>query len=524
MKLFLCLVSACLSTMGFAVAFAVDPALPPPAQREAMLREMAAQMERLDGEALWVRAKNRRLDFSAVVGSLAGEAYRANDWNGLLRAFRRLDYAYPNLHSSMKPGEWFKSAGRVKPELDFSAEWLAVGRTRFRLGNGDLLLAINGRPMEEWSAENLELCKWPLREQCDLELYPNFRSELLSWNREQPLVYTLERDGRPYQQKVGLKEWVSRPRPNAQCWEDEKLYQGFTMVHQGRFACLFAKDGDPGTVILRIGSFQYHRSDNDTHAIRSVRQEVDALWPWWREKALGIRHLIIDLADNGGGNQPVAYYQILFPGPFQEQWVRFKKVPELENEELRKRAIFWDSPQQENWFQDLLQNGAWASTPWGSLLPAVPMFCAGEENSNCLEGLFPVRDHSFMGRVTLLVNHWCVSSCDAFAYSVKDELGDRARVAGQPQAADTAYSRVVIQMQLDPTSPKGFRTLVENHMGGAKILALLTQSVSVGRSVDSQGQEVSGIPLPVGLFVPKTYVQDDRTWRAAAVEAIENTN
>lgn len=519
-------------TLFSSFALGADPAFPSSEQREGMLREMAAQMQRLDGEALLVRSRNRGEAFSNVVNKLADEARSASGWPELVRAFGRLDAAYPNLHARMQPGEWFKR-GRLRFEFEFVGEWLTDGSTQFRLINGahtpsdsspragDLLVAINGLTMKQWGEENLEFCKWPLRQQCDLELYRNIRSELLSWRREQPLVYTLERDGRRWDVSISSRPTETGPAPETQCGEDKNLYRGFTLAHEGRFACLFTKDSDPATVIFRISSFQYERASHE-HKIRSVSDEVRALWPWWKARAPGIRELILDLANNHGGNEPVPYYEILFVRPYQEQWVRFKKITEFNDNELRKETLFWGTPQQENWYQNLLKSGAWASVPWGGFLPAVPMFCAGDERSDCSEGLFPVRNHGFKGHVTMLLNHWCVSSCDGFAYAVKEQLGNRVTVAGQPQSADTAYSRVMIQLQLDPSSPKGYRTVVENHLGKAKISALLTQTVSVGRSVTKEGVEVSGIPLAVNRFVPWTFEYNESTWRAFAVQSIES--
>lgn len=510
-------------------AFAAEPPLPPPAQRAAMVSSLAAEMERLDAEALLVRGRNRALSFGELGRRLAGEAREAGTWEALLRTFARLDAAYPNLHARASLPDWFRPA-RVRPVVRFTAEWLESG-TRFVITHsvesglesapkaGDRLLAINGRPMESWSAEHLELCKWPLREQCDVELYSAFRKQLLSWTAATPLTYTLERDGSRFETLVALEPQPDNPPGRSEeCGVDAALYPGFTLAYRGRYACLFTKDNDASTVIFRISSFYYDR-DEGGHAIDSVHAEVEALWPWWRARAPRIRHLLLDLASNHGGNEPTPYYELLFERAYQEQWARFKKLPELLRDELRKEVLFWGTPQQETWFQNLRREGTWDSTAFGDFLPPVPMFCAGDERSDCRHGLFPVRNHGFRGRVTLLLNHWCVSSCDGFAYEVKEQLGVRVTVAGQPQAADTAYSRATIELHLDPSREEGFRLSVEEP-GRQGEPALLSQSVSVTRSVLEDGTVVSGLPLRMDRFLGWPYQLSETEWRAYAMERL----
>lgn len=503
-------------------ALAAEPALPPPAQRAAMLSAVASEMARLDGEGLVVRDRNRARSFPETAKLLAEEAGAAASWPALMRAFARLDAAYPNLHARFAPGQWFRYR-RARLVPSFGAEISASERVSWRLRGGEhdgaSLVAINGRAVENWAAENLEHCKFPLRSQCDAELFEGLRRELLSWTRAEPLAYTAEKDGLRFEVPVTVSDAPqSSPDSEPLCSADAALYEGFTPAHLGRFACLFTKNSDPSTVVLRISSFSYYGGDK--HPIDSPAAEVDALWPWWRKHAPGIRHLILDLAGNHGGNEPTPWYEILFERPYQEQWVVFRKLPELLDDSLRRQGLFWGTPQQEVWFQNLRRDGTWERTAWGAFLPPVPMFCAGEERSDCREGLFPVRRHGFTGRVTLILNRWCVSSCDGFAYEVKEQLGARVRVVGQHQAADTAYSRAMIGLHLDPSSPGGFRTIVGSHRGDGNSAAVLSQTVAVTRSVLEDGTVVSGLPLPMDEFLAWPFGQEERAWRADAVKKL----
>jgi hypothetical protein len=489
-----------------------------------MVLALSAEMQRLDGEGLIVRERNRSVTFSEMARRLSEEARGATSWPLFLRAFNRLDAAYPNLHARLDfaPG---LDATRVRPAIRFNPRHESGKAVEYFVTNGEhagaRLAAINGRPISAWKDEALELCKFPLRLQCELELFSSLSREWLSWHRGEPLRYTLERDGRRYEQAVAVEEFPTPARAaNSGCGEDRKLYSGYTIAHEGRFGCVFLKNGDPSRALLRISSFYYEQDEKG--AIRSVGDEVEALWPWWRRHAPSIRELLVDIAGNHGGNAPIEWYTILFPAPFQEQWVSFRKIPELMDADLRQQTLFWGTPQQEVWFQALRREGVWDRTAFGDFLPPVPMFCAGDERSSCRDGLFPVRNHGFRGRVTLLLNHWCVSSCDGFAYALKEQLGSRVVVAGLPQAADTAYARLALRLTLETGLPGGFRVAVVQPDSQLSAGApLLTQGVAVTRSVKQDGTVVSGIPLPIQRPIDLPFELSERGWRAHAVGKLQ---
>jgi hypothetical protein len=490
------------------------PALPEALTRARMITELAAEMERLDGEGLLVR-ENRPKSFRNVVSGLASEAENARDWHALLKVFHRLDHAYPNLHARMVPGSWWKeSRGNLQPIALFRADWLEPNRVEYRISSvekgfsgaqvGDRVIAINGRSMAEISEEYFEFCKMALKAQCDFEL-PKFLEFA------EPTIYSLERGSERFEQIIPLERIQPSLAGYEPCAEDKDLYPGFAMKYAGRYACFFEKINDPATLLLRIRSFHYKNAEEKNEKIASVRQEVDALWPWWRERAALTKHLVIDLAGNGGGNAPIPYYEIFFPRPFQEQWVSFRKLPEMLNAKLRE-SVFWGEEAQETWFQNILKEGLWDRIAEGEFLPPVPMFCAGKKR-DCRETLFSPRDHGFRGQVSLVVNSSCVSSCDGFVYAFHEEMG--ARIIGQPQAADSAYSRLSIYLLPDAT--QGFRLQVAAHTDPIPEQAFLSQIIAFSRSVSSDGRVVSGIPVPVDDFVPRYHHQTAQDWRRAAV-------
>lgn len=512
-----------------AFAHGEDPVLPPANMRREMLTRLASEMMRVDGEGLIVRA-GRPSSFPELVERLAAEAERAQSWPAFSLALKRLDMAYPNLHSYLELSDEIPNLKRVLPAVGFVGEWLAPGITRFRISRvdavsfpegsvpqiGDELVAINGRSMDQWKREHFDFCKMPMREQCALWFPGDFHNEVSGWTREQGLVYTLRRDGHFWNLPVSLKTKERTPRDDSHllCANYPDRYPGFRLVHKGQLACFYASEKDPSTLLLRITSFQYNRSTNQ--GMKTLQEEVDALWPFWSERAPGTSHLILDVIDNHGGNQNTPYYEVFFDRPHQEQRTRFRKIRELEDPALRD-TFFWGTPEQELWFQNIKKEGLWDSVAFGDFLPSLPMFCA-RKNEDCRIGLFPVKNHGFRGRVTMLVNQECISSCDAFVFTFKQELGDRVRIVGQPQAADTAYSRLRLGVELDAKAPGGFSIKSLPQYGDVPKNILFSQVASISRSVTEDGTVVSGRPLPVDIFVPLT-LENEGMWHRAALEA-----
>lgn len=504
--------------------------LPAPSLRRTMIETAAAELTRLDGEGLRVREGRR--DFAVIAQELARDAEQAQDVHEFMRAAARLDLAYPNLHANFEPGEWYTPPEAVMPKVGFSAEWLAPGQVRQRITRvdpdlrwegdtapkpGDYLVAINGRAISEWEREHFDFCKWPLKDQCDAMLSSEFYREMLSWTRKDPLQYTVQRGGKTWNIKIPLK---ARPPRSSDpkwrlCGNFPDRYPGFRLAYAGRYACFYENTNDPSTVALRILSFQYTRADGN-HPIRSLEHEVKLLWDWWKKHASATKHLVIDLSDNGGGNAPIPYYEIFFPGEFQEQWVRFKKIPELDDANLRD-SLVWGTEAQQITLRNFRKEGSWDKTAWGDFLPAMPMFCAYPDR-DCREGRFSVRDHGFTGRVSLITNPYCVSSCDGFVYAFKEQLKDRVTIVGQPQAADSAYSRLTVNLSIANGRVES-KVVPIRHSSIRQSYFAVTAAATL--AVREDGTVTSGKPLEVDRFVPYVFGEEDQWIQNAMARALE---
>lgn len=498
-----------------------------------MFSAIAAEMERLDAEALLVRA-NRPTPWKVTVEQLHAELSQSTDQAGLAIALGRLDQAYPNLHSFSNLGAELSQSlpRRLTPLVRFSTDWLSESQTRFRVSKvepglsipadsypvvGDEIIAINGKAMAYWSDVNFDFCKHPLRSQCDTLMSEKIIGRLLPWTQHQPLSYTLNRAGRHWTIAVPIVEAPAKPHADPthlECGNAPARYKGFIPTYIGRRLCVYESTHATSTAIMRITSFTYPRLP-EGHAIPSLEQELITFYPWWKAHGT-FEHLVIDLIDNGGGNAPIPYYQVLFGSPFQEQYFRLKKSPEIIEERIRK-GIFWGSTGLEVWFQDILKSGIFSATATGGLLPPVPMFCP-DESKNCSDGLFDPWAHPFTGKISVLLNEWCVSSCDGFAYAIQEHFGARAKFYGHPQAADTAFARMTIHAFLDPAQPKGFTLKVRPIRTEMNPAPYFSQTVSVSRSVTADGTVVSGIPVPLDGFIAETLENHDR-WVQTALDA-----
>lgn len=491
--------------------------LPTANQRQAIIMELGKEMDRLDGDGLPVR-EGRSLTWRQVTDVLSADAHNADSAFKFAHVLTRLDAAYPNLHSRVEFGAALQAAlpqDSARPEARFDIAESGTETPTFVISQvsstfpkpgkpqrGDIVIAINDKPISDWIDENFNFCEWPLRTQCDSELFVSLANERLHWHREMPLSYTLRRDQHEWTVQVPVSPRPPRqPRDprEAECGTYADRYPGFQLTYTGNRVCIYESSAHDSLAVMRITSFNYGALRDD-QPIRSLDEEIEALRPWWTAHATWA-NLIVDVIDNGGGQSPIGYYQLLFRSPFQEQYVRFKKTPEIEDSTLR-RSLFWGSDGQEIWYQRIISEGIYARLPYGGFLPPVPMFCPSESRA-CDDGLFQPFDHPFVGSVQLLTSRYCVSSCDGFVYALKENLSGRIKLYGEHQAADSAFSRLTIDVVKDDSRFEGFRLQVRPIRITPTSGTIFSQTVAVTRSVTKDGVPVGGVPVSIDSYVPE---------------------
>jgi hypothetical protein len=521
-----------------------------PETRVAIFDKVVSELERIDGEGLPAR-RNRPVSWQATVADLRAQARNAESKIDFGQVFRKLDATYPNLHAKVTLADNYDiAAGRLRPKIAFrfGADFIGPKPSKFkykissidgeltkeikevtRPALGDNIVAINGKAMAIWSDENFINCKFPLRQQCEANIFDHFRKGLLSWDWRSPLTYTLERNGRTWDVSVPVEipKLVTRSAAaqgtnvEGDCPDKPDRYLGFKPVYKGLNICVFESDIASNVTVLRIVSFRYRELPKESK-IQSLKDEVEQFYEkYWKDKAPATRKLIIDLIDNGGGDTPVAWYQLFYTKPFQELYVQFKKLAELNDDPIRN-ALFYEDNAKEIWFNNLKTSSAFQKMKLGSFLPTIPQFCAHNDQS-CDTGLFEPRKHGFTGDVRLLVNEWCISTCTGFVWSMKDQLGKRVKLVGFPDSGDSAYARLFIDVYLDSANNSGFRVQVSPILGGARQNvpdgAILRQQVTATRSTDSRGKLTSATPTKVDIWIPYLYRQYDDSWESLVFKA-----
>jgi hypothetical protein len=498
--------------------------LPDSKARVQMIHDLAAEMRRLDAEALLAR-ENRSEPWESTVQRLRLEAERAGSLVAFGHVFRRLDATYSNLHSRVHLSPELLPSPKADRKPTWSVAWEKVFenssthspilRLRLhdpkisKLRNGDRVIALQGRSIEEWRRDNRIFCKFPLLEQCDLEFQAHLESGLLTeYADSQDFSMTIERDGKQLELSVPLPRAPRESDENSSCSLDLKRYAHFEIKFQGWNLCAYESKAHAGTTILRIASFQYRDGP-----FRNFPGEVEIFWKnYWKKKAPQVKRLLVDVIQNLGGEAPIPLYELLLPEPFQEQYVQFQVTPELLDPHLRE-SLFWKVMGREIWWNGLPPG----SRTQGAWTPAVPQFCANEKE-DCSVGQFQPKPHGFQGQVRIMTDHWCISSCSGFVWNLKAKLPGRVKIFGFPDSGDTTYSRLALFLK--PNQDGGFQIAVHPHNDARGALEVpLRQIVSVTRTTDQSGNVLSARPQALQKWVPRSWKDSDSSWLRKTLKA-----
>jgi hypothetical protein len=510
MKIFL------LGFVFFTNAYAVDViSMPSPELQKTIFKAIRSEMIRLDGEGLIAR-KARPLNFLQTTDNLLNESIQEKNVQDFYSLFKRLDGAYTNLHSKLVFNPELEqsvdiplykttkigSIAEVVPgtETKLFVNYIEDEDLKTLIEAGDEIVGINGRSIGSWLDENFLFCKLPLKGQCDNNFEVNLLSLNLSWKGTK-LIYSVNHHGNIIDIEVKFynpESSIAGSDRKLCDYKADKKYPNFKLVYKGQYNCLFENIDDPSIALMRISSFLYRSNDDPANRFKSVDEEVDAFYPFWKQNAGKYKELIIDVLSNGGGNAPIPYYKILVHGLFQEQYVEFKKTKEFEDARLRS-AMLWGNTAQELSYQKLLSSGEWSKLAYGSFTRPIPMFCA-DDSRPCEETFFEPYEHNFRGNVRIMVNEWCVSSCDGFVWAMDNLL--KAKLYGQPQAADSAYARLRIDAIWDVNEKNGFKVVINPERGEFDPNFIIGQTIAVSRATDAQGNIFNGNPLSLEKIIP----------------------
>lgn len=510
--------------------------------------EYLKEVNRLDGDGLLPR-KNRKLSWNELSAKLRTDLSHSQTKMDIGRVFVRLDAAYTNLHAHIRvsPEYDFTSEGRPMVAASFQPELInedgsvpkyliANVRKEFfihlepdkRPQKGDELIAINHKPIKKWSDENFEFCKFPLKSQCEYDLWDNFRKGNLSWYRRQPLVYTIKRENKKFdvqipifanlENKTSASRSDDKPTP---CGPEPEKYPNFEMVYQGYHACVYENKNMPDTAILKIKSFRYKKGEV-VNEIDHVSKEVERFAKtYWDKKSQKIKLLVIDVIENYGGDIVADWSAQFLDQAFQDQWVQFKKTKELENSEWRKDA-FYDDKGKYRVYDKLKASDQWQQIKDGDFIPPMPQFCYSN-SGDCLTEKFPVQKDSYKGKIVILTDPWCISSCVGFVWTLKHYLKDRVQFAGVPDSGDSTYSRTYLEGSL-LDGEKDFKLAIYPRPPQSKAEvspgALFRAAISTSRSTDEDGNVISGVPMKMDYFISPKWDEAPEEWIGRLVKQV----
>lgn len=517
---------------------------------------LTSEIERLDASAIQLH-QNRSKTWFEIKKELRYDLLKAESSEQIARVFYRLDQSYSNSHAYMDIDPDLTESFPLQPlspSIEMGYDWLSLSQTRVRIKSlhseihdygktskapqvGDEIIAINGRSLNFWLDENFNFCKQTLKTQCLFEFQHNFYSQILGWSSTEPILYTLKRGSKHWDVPVYVKAIARPPSIPASkfCFADPGRYNGFKLVYSGNRACIFQSLTDSAIAVLRISSFSYkgakglvqpsHEevvcSTDEKKAIGSIPEEVECLGPWWIQNAKW-KHLVIDVTDNLGGNDPAPYYKLIFNKPIQEDQVQIKKFAELTDPSVNS-SVFYDQEGMRSWFNDLKQTATWDQISVGDLLPSISVYCyCPESNVACNDYSIKPYAHSFDGKVSVLLNHKCVSSCDGFVWLLQSRLAERGKFYGLPNAADGAWGMVNVDIIFDEIS-QSFKSNIRSLDAEPNPKVVISQVVVVTSSVDRSGRILDGIPVNLNKFVSFDFA-NPKDWLNKALQAAIRTN
>ncbi len=543
------LVASSLSNTSNAQAKAKDlaPALMSVEQRLSLFDLLVREIVRIDGDGLIVR-ETRPESWSATVARLRSEAANATTTAEYGHVFHRLRATYPNSHSGVMLADDYRRdwmSRDVRLPISFRAEIVTpnVARPVLRIATieadernsaksgeslpmvGDEVVAMNHRPVADWWRENEIFCRLPLAWQCTISFHRNLARGHLFWHPETPLVIEVQRDGKRIQftiqaTNVAMQATTKPPATNAPptyCSSAAlRMPDGFTSVWASGMLCVFAIASRPDTLIWRIPSFaseQARTYDAKPGQYRSVADEVEHFNnTFWKSNSARVKHVVVDVAGNGGGEDTTPWLRLLLREPFQSDFVRFKKIREFDAPRVNA-ALFWNST--GSLFQAveaMRRDGTFASTRENEWLPAIPQFCPRKDVPCPVEKHQPA-NHQFMGDVSVVIDPFCNSACVNFANVAKTRA--KARIIGLSDTGDSTFSRLQIHFGFDAAGRASIATEDRPHIVTFVGMFIVAATLSATPS----GTTLSAAPLTPDVVVSRHWQQTGDQWGKAALSA-----
>ncbi len=522
-------------------------------KKTAIFDSLLKEIDRIDANRLSL-FKNKDLNWSQISAELRAEIDRAKSPVEIGAVFKKLDALYPHVQSQyfLNPdldriplGSKLVLPLRITPLIDEPTQkqfryYISNVRAESFVGSqapleGDEIIEINKKPIAEWERENFTFCKHTAPSLCAIDFGNNLRNENLNWNHLVPLVFVVQRG--PQKIVINVKNNIQSGgvqesadlnsdsyNESLPCGIDaKKRYPAFGYRYKGRKLCLLESHSYPGVAILRISSFNYFGNES----IRTIKQEVEIFSKfYWNEHSGEIKNLIIDVMDNEGGEAPINYYSILFKNPFEDQYIKYKKIKEWNEPGFDESLFTGDNDGGKFiWMKSLKEDGLFNKIALGSYFEPIPHTCVNSK-LDCRVGRFEPAEHQFNGDVHVMLNQFCSLNCSSFVATLERNLGSRVNFYGLPDSGDPAAALLELKMLMTPggSNPVEFRTRIWNNTTPAfETDLLLTQTLAFSVATDKSGNIEEGVSRRINKMAKLTYKNYPNSYSTETLKVILNS-
>ncbi|WP_395376639.1 S41 family peptidase [Marinicella sp. W31] len=451
------------------------------------------KIEQYDMEGIHTRNLKKRLNWNTYKKLQKKIFIESDEWQTLARNFEEFGSGFVNLHSNFEFNKSIQSElKKTAIELGFTYPEILF----FLTDSKQRVTAINGQPI--WQAfQHFEdfACPFNSTIGCLSHFTYVFKTGQLWIEGMIPSDVSTPKAVIPVVYET--RESVDRMARHKERIQVDG-YEDWELLAHGLKVAVWKQSQ---TVLIKIKSFVYfggrgggyrceEPADENTMCadIQLIRTTLDNLKS--EDYAL-----IIDLQDNGGGNENTPFLAELSQHPFEDLRVIFRNSDLLHDDTLRQ-YMFYGNQRAEDWYAGLTDEQKDLSH---AFLPARADFCQGDVRCT-IKPIQPNKQRAFK-KITILTNQNCVSSCDDFVWRMQDY--SNAFIVGLPNAADATYSRIDLVFYLDKDGQPTVVPFGQNppDFEGTK---LFTVTIPYSKTVKASGEVRQGVPADLNLMVPVT--------------------
>ncbi len=490
-------------------------------QKKDFYTKLFSEIELLDAEARETRNNSKKVKWNKFKKHYRKKFDKAKNWKELEDVFNRFGKGFVNLHSSFN----FYSKTNEKREIERNNIRLGFEYPQinfFELKSKKDITHINNVPIKKVFDyyENYE-CNFNSTVGCLSNFVSNFRRGMINANGVRVNSIRLA-DGKESKVEYKIAKNIQPFKPIYYYDNFDKDFADWEVIKKGHLVAVLRKDN---VALVRIFSFRYGKEPKDFRCKEKAEEkticgDVQIIRESLNSISDKTDYLILDVQNNTGGNENTAFIAQLAQKPFYDMRVLYRKTPILEDEKLR-RTLFYFSNKGEKWFQNLKKNGTYKNTKNGEFLPVRADFCQGDKACE-LKPVEPNKSAVKFKKVLLLTNQMCISSCDDFAWRMKDYAD--AELIGQPHAADATYSRIEIVFYLDKKGKIARKYVGEREKFEVDGELIAKIKIPYSKMIDAKGKLLQGKPAKFSHFVPITkenYSNIENVVRIKALKYLE---